>query len=294
MAWRNLVLTVDAACVDELTDLLERCGASAVTARGHGDEGDVLEPDPGATPMWERVRLEAMFDRAHPPNAVVAALRAWHRDRSVAVPDIDLVDVAEEDWSTTWRRFAAPMTFGARLSVVPRDFGGAVSGVALRLDPGMAFGTGSHPTTALCLEWIASHDLRGASVVDFGCGSGVLGIAALLLGAASVRAIDHDPQARLATRENAAYNGVGAALVIEAPQASVRGRHDVVLANILADPLIALAPTLTGLLRPGGTILLSGLRQDQWDAVGSAYPGFRFEAPVVRDGWVAIEGIRCA
>ena len=202
--------------------------------------------------------------------------------------------VEDADWSQTWRDHAIRYCFGGRLWVVPRDAETPDDdAVVLRLDPGLAFGTGGHATTAMCLEWLAKHDLAGHSVVDFGAGSGILGIAALLLGALDVIAVDHDPQARLATQANATYNDIGLEqLRVMAPDDLATTTHDLVLANILAGPLMTLAPVLTGLIKPGGALVMSGMLAHQLDAVLVHYPGFRFAAAQVRDSWVMVEGTR--
>ncbi len=178
--------------------------------------------------------------------------------------------------------------FGGRLWVVPRDAAAPARGVVLRLDPGLAFGTGGHATTALCLEWLAGRSVRDWSVVDYGAGSGILGIAALLLGADHVTAVDHDPQALVATTANATYNGIAPTrLEVVAPDAVTRTTHDLVLANILAGPLMSLAPQLTELVKPGGKLVMSGLLIHQVDAVMAHYP--RFD---LRPRWCAILGDR--
>ncbi len=179
------------------------------------------------------------------------------------------------------------------MRVAAKDIADAPGRVTLRLDPGLAFGTGTHATTALCLEWIAGQRFDGRSVVDYGCGSGILGIATLLLGARHVTAVDHDPQARLATADNAAYNGFHAATMrVVGTEAAIDGPADVVIANILADPLVELAPVLTALLDTGGVLVLSGMRAEQWPAVQRAYGGIVFQRPYERDDWIAVEGIK--
>jgi ribosomal protein L11 methyltransferase len=294
MAWHGVRVTVPVGHLDRLT------GSRASVVRGvrATDDAVVLEPAPGETPMWPLVRLDALFDADVDIASVAKAISAdcVECDEDEEVPAVAVRRVDDADWSNTWRQFAGPLTFGGRLTVVPRDWSGPIEGVALRLDPGLAFGTGTHPTTALCLDWLAHHDLTGWSVVDYGCGSGILAIAALCLGAARVDAVDYDPQARLATWDNAAYNddvdGLRQRLRVLAPEDVANEAHDLVLANILADPLVALAPRLAALVRVGGRIVLSGVRVDQLERVLLAYPAFSFSEPEFRDGWVAIEGTR--
>ncbi len=178
----------------------------------------------------------------------------------------------DRDWERAWMDHFHPMRFGRRLWICPT--GGEVTqtdAVIVDLDPGLAFGTGTHPTTALCLEWLDGHDLHGRTVIDFGCGSGVLAIAALKLGAARAIAVDHDPQAVLATRDNAARNGVADRIEVLHSDDFQAGQADLVMANILANILIDLAPTIAGLVAPGGDLVMSGILRDQADAVAQAY-----------------------
>lgn len=296
MAWRSVSVTVEAASLDELTELLESLGALSVTFAASDDAGAVLEPAPGETPLWSSVRVDALFEAGADLATVEQAIASAFDRLGEPPPSLDVRWLEDADWSNTWRQFAGPLTFGGRLTVVPRDWTGAIEGVALHLDPGLAFGTGTHPTTALCLDWLSRNDLTECTVVDFGCGSGILAIAALCLGAGCVDAVDYDPQARLATCDNAAYNdhveGLQTRLRVLAPEAVGTEPRDIVVANILADPLIALAAQLTTLVRVGGRLVLSGMRADQLERVLRAYPDFHFRAPELRDGWVAIEGTR--
>lgn len=187
------------------------------------------------------------------------------------------------------------MRFGSRLWVCPTGFTVEdTDAVVMSLDPGLAFGTGTHPTTALCLEWLDAADLHGASVLDYGCGSGILGIAAALLGAAGVHAVDIDPQALAATVENARKNRVGDRIEVASPGELADFDSDIALANILANPLMELADTLRSRVRPGGRIVLSGILAEQADAVASVYArkGFEMEPAVFREGWVRLAGVR--
>ncbi len=258
--------------VDRLSQVLLDAGAQSVTL---GDAGDVpvLEPGPGETPLWPHVELAALFALDTAVGALRTALIA-ELGAEFEHCELDVQFVADADWSQTWRKFAIDHCFGGRLWVVPRDAAAARrSGVTLRLDPGLAFGTGGHATTAMCLEWLSLARLDGASVVDYGAGSGILGIAALLLGAADVIAVDHDPQARLATLENATYNGMTAErLSVVAPDQLSCTPRDLVLANILAGPLVMLAPVLTALTKPGGMLVMSGMLAHQLDGVLRNYP----------------------
>jgi ribosomal protein L11 methyltransferase len=294
-AWIQISIDLSAAAADACSERLEALGAVAVSFGGAGEE-TVVEPLPGEQPLWASVRLDALFEL----DADLTSIRG-----QLIADDIRIVDVTllqDADWQERWRAHAVRRLFGGRLWVIPRDEAPPDSGgkaaseaVALRLDPGLAFGTGAHPTTRLCLERLATLPLEGMRVLDYGCGSGILALAACLLGAKAVTAIDHDPQALAATRENAACNGIGLdQLRIAEPAAltgdAAGGDFDVIVANILANPLIELAPHLTRLAAPGATLVLSGLLADQEAPVRAAYPGVRFAPAVPDEGWIRLDG----
>ncbi|MCB1684401.1 MAG: 50S ribosomal protein L11 methyltransferase [Pseudomonadales bacterium] len=281
---------------------LEALGALAVTSSDAGDE-PIVEPAPGETPLWARLRVEALFAEAVDPERVRAALRHF-----AFLPDSLLIDIlGDADWQNAWRQHAVQACFGGRLWVLPRDAAapqGSARGALLRLDPGLAFGTGSHPTTRLCLEWLATHPLEGLEVLDLGCGSGILALAALKLGCHSVHAIDHDPQALLATKDNAAYNALaderlvlGEPADLQSADSAGDGTFDLVVANILANPLIELAAEITRQTRVGGRIVLSGLLAGQAEAVQAAYPQMDFDNPACEADehgalWARLEATR--
>ena len=292
MGWLQLRLVATADRAEAVEDALLAAGALSVTLGDHGDV-PILEPGVGETPLWPEVDVVALFDETSDRAAVAAVLAALLDESPATLPWEHLEDRA---WEREWLQHFAPIRFGEHFWVCPggsevRDAGAVV----MHLDPGLAFGTGTHQTTALCLEWLATHRLGGLDVIDYGCGSGILGVAALLLGAAHVRAVDIDPQAILATRDNAARNGIDAtrlavgepALLDAAPAA------DLLLANILAGPLIELAPRLAALVAPGGRAVLSGVLATQAEAVSTAYlPWFDHVATVLRDEWCRIELLR--
>ncbi len=291
MSWLKLTLAVDRERVDAAEAVLEPFLPLSLTVSDAGDD-PVLEPEPGAAPLWAQCRLEALFDL----SLEVGALRTALERAGLGTPGLDFVDDA--DWQERWRQYAVDYCFAERLWLVPREVE-APAEPALRLDPGLAFGTGSHPTTRLCLDWLARSELEGLRVLDYGCGSGILGLAALKLGCSELLAIDHDPQALLATQENAAYNALAGAdrLVVGGPDALGDRTFDVVLANILANPLVSLADRLAGALRPDGVLVLSGLLVAQAAEVQGAYPGLDFEAPVTEAdeegrSWVRLVGRR--
>ena len=294
MGWLKLTLDLDAESVDAAESVLESFAPLSVTVSDAADQ-PVLEPDPGTTPLWRNCRLEALFDLALDVGALRRALERLRLEPAA----LDFLDDA--DWQNRWRQFAVDFCFADRLWLVPKDVP-APGEPALHLDPGLAFGSGSHPTTRLCLDWLARADLEGRSVLDYGCGSGVLALAALKLGARDVLAIDHDPQALLATRENAAYNalgqpGSGAALSVGPPEILGERRFDVIVANILANPLLALADVLTAALEPSGVLIMSGLLEEQAVGLMKAYPALSF-APVAVEAdeqgarWARLEGVR--
>ncbi len=297
MPWLRLTLSTTAPWFEELSDLLLAAGAPAVTALDAGDQ-PILEPDPGAMPLWQHVQVQALW----PPEAPLAPLReqlaAWSAARQQPMPALDTTFVPDQDWSRTWRDGLEPRRYGDRLWVLPGDWPDAqdFAGVHLYLDPGLAFGSGTHPTTSLCLHQLAALPLAGCRLIDYGCGSGILAIAGLLLGADQALAVDHDPQALTATRDNAIRNGVAAARLQccapgDSKLADWHGQADILLANILAGPLTALAPTLTGLLRPGATLVLSGILASQWPGVAAAYPDVQFATPLIQDDWVCAVGV---
>ena len=270
-----------AGLADEIAARLTTAGAIAVTLSPARDaHGDVLEPAPGATPMWETVQVEGLF-------GVDADLS------TLAGIDIDIEFLADRDWSETWRDGIKPLRF-AKLLVMPRTstFQPHPDDVVLRLDPGLAFGTGTHATTALCLDRLARTPLDGKRVLDVGSGSGILAIAAARLGATAV-AVDHDPQARRATLENSRGNGVE--IKIESRLEAVGCSFDVVLANLVAGTIRGLADAFSDLVVPGGEMLLSGILSGQVEWVVDAFSKqeFRFEVPTYRDGWAMLRGLRC-
>jgi ribosomal protein L11 methyltransferase len=266
-------------------------GALSISLADAADD-PVLEPAPGETPLWPQIRMRALYPADADPRMVAASLMAV-----LALPAEAIRIEAVEDrvWEREWLKDFRPMRFGKRLWVCP---GGQPPGepgaIVLELDPGLAFGTGTHATTAMCLEWLDGFPLAGLRVLDFGCGSGILALAALKLGAAFACAVDIDAQALIATRDNARHNGLLAQLEIRATGNHSPGPFDLVLANILAGPLRQLAPDLARLC-PAGTLLLAGLLDAQAAEVADAYsPWFDIETAARRDGWIALIGHRRA
>lgn len=275
MPWLRLRVTTRRDCADATEGRLRRAGAVAVSLLPADPAATgVLEPGPGTAPLWDSVRVEALF----PVDSDLTALRGLGAESDF---------VADQDWSETWRKDHRPLRFG-RLLVLSRDCGAppASDAVTIRLDPGLAFGTGTHPTTAMCLTWLARTSLTGKRVLDVGCGSGILAIAAARLGAAVV-AVDHDAQARQATRDNARTNAVG--LTVLDDLAAVQGGFDVAIANIVSNTLSEMADVLT---RRARTLVLGGILPDQVKEVVAAYPDVRFDPPEISDGWAMLVGVR--
>jgi ribosomal protein L11 methyltransferase len=278
-------------------------GASSITFVDRGDE-PVLEPKPGEIRLWSDTLVRALFQEFSGAGSLGKA-RNLDRLATVLGPHITQTarvrPVKNQDWERVWLTDWKSMRFGRRLWVCPRTAEPPQDpdAVVVRLDPGLAFGTGSHPTTALCLQILDSLPVSGRNVIDYGCGSGILGIAALKLGAAHVTAVDLDPQALLATRDNAIRNGVCASIDVQGVDVagvdSGLAQAYCVMANILAGPLIELAPKLTAACEPGGCVLLSGLLKTQAYAVKAAYAtGFDMVQVVERDDWCCIYAQRGA
>ncbi|MFZ5654680.1 MAG: 50S ribosomal protein L11 methyltransferase [Pseudomonadota bacterium] len=290
--WRELHLLAGGDAAERSAEALFAAGALAVTFTDAGDR-PILEPPPGTTPLWEQVCITALFDGGVDPDQVWRALAAALGPG--ALPAGRWTELGERPWAELWREHFRPRHCGGRLWICPSWCAPPdPDAVNLRLDPGLAFGTGDHPTTALCLEWLAGRPLAGARVLDYGCGSGILAIAACLLGAARATAVDIDPQALTATRDNARRNRIAEQRLAVGDPAILAGeRYDLILANILANPLLELAPRLAGLAAPGAALCLSGMLSGQWPAVAEAYrPWFELRPSTARGGWVRLAGTR--
>lgn len=289
----HLQMTLDLGSRDPgpYEEALFALGAVSVTLEDAADD-PVLEPAPGETPLWPTVVVKALFDAEADRDALAAALA----DAIPGAPAARIELLPDRAWEREWLKDFRPMRFGRRLWVCPGGMApDAADALCIELDPGLAFGSGTHPTTALCLEWLEATDVEGRDVVDYGCGSGILAIAAASLGAAAVRAVDIDPQALLATQENAARNRVSDRISTTGECGLPDAGADVVLANILAGPLIELAPRLGLAVRHGGAIALSGILIGQADAVTAAYrPWFDIALAATRDGWALLTGVRSA
>jgi len=298
MTFYEIEFPLAALNLEEVEAALLEIGASSITFVDRGDE-PVLEPRPGEIRLWSDTLVRALFQESSDAE-VLGKARNLDRLATRLGAEVGAAarvrPVKNQDWERVWLSDWKSMRFGRRLWVCPTaaEPPDDPNAVVVRLDPGLAFGTGSHPTTALCLQILESLPLTGRSVVDYGCGSGILGIAALKMGAAHVVAVDLDPQALIATRENAIRNGVSSAIEVEGVAVQLLPASCVV-ANILAGPLIELAPTLTAACEPGGDLLLSGLLKSQAYAVKAAYTsGFDMVHVVGRDDWCCIHARRAA
>jgi ribosomal protein L11 methyltransferase len=289
MPWLEFSLSVNREAVAAAEDLLETLGALAVTLQDDADV-PVLEPGPGSTPLWPVVEIRGLFEHDADRRVILAAL--GQVPGALRPGDIRWRSIGDRDWARAWLDRFEPMRFGRRLWVVPGGMAipPAPENVEIKLDPGLAFGTGTHPTTALCLEWLDQGDLAGKQVIDYGCGSGILGIGAALLGAARVTAVDTDPQALESTAANATRNAVADRIRCLLPGEFTTNVADIVLANILAGPLVELAPVLSGATKPGGLIVLSGVLDEQVPEVKAAYQAdCEVVTAATLDGWARLD-----
>ena len=291
MSWLELKLALGGLDAERVEEALLEAGALSVTLEDAGDE-PIYEPDADRPSLWSDTRLTALF----PADAVLDPVLARLRTELglSALPPYRIEPLEDRDWVREWLKDFKPMRFGARLWICPTAYTPPDPGaVNLVLDPGLAFGTGTHPTTALCLEWLDGADLAGREVVDYGCGSGILAIAAARLGARHLWAVDNDPQALVATRDNAARNGVTEQLSVCLPPAFPPLQADILLANILAGPLVSLVPLFAAHLKPGGRLVLSGILKSQEPDLRRAYAADFVELEVAsKDDWIRISAVR--
>ena len=301
MPWLQLNAHVAPEQAEQLEDLLLNEGATAISLQDAEDD-PVFEPERGTTPLWKDTVLTGLYDDLEGVGAMLERIQATWAEHfpGEPCPEIEYELLADRDWEREWMDDFMPLQMGQRLWIVPSwHQPPAPDAVNLILDPGLAFGTGTHPTTALCLEWLdalaINDELAGTSVLDVGCGSGILAIAALKLGAARADGTDIDPQALQASRDNAERNSIDESrLSLYYPEQLPDGHYPVVTANILAEPLIALAATIAGHVAPGGRLALSGILDNQAGQVWEAYhaQGLIMDEPTVREGWVRLTGTR--
>ncbi len=290
MTWIQLTLRTESERAERIGNALQAAGALAVTF-ADAEDTPVLEPLPGETRIWPNTLVTALFaegvnlaplQHALSPHLTAEELDSWH-----------VAELADQVWERTWLEHFKPTRFGQRLWVCPSgENSSQEDAIVVHLDPGLAFGTGTHPTTAMCLEWLDGAPLVGKQVIDYGCGSGILAVAAAKLGASAIRATDIDPQALTATRQNAANNAADHIQVC-VPEALDSTPADIVLANILAGPLVELAPRLIDLVKPGGSLVLSGLLEEQREEVKNAYlPAIEWRTARTVEEWACLHGVR--
>ena len=290
--WQELHCTARKDQIDALEEWFFAAGALSVTLEDQADQ-PLLEPGPGETPLWDAVQVTALFAGGYDLQPILAA---FPEELVTEAPE-KIVPVADREWTRVWEDQFQPMRMGERLWICPSwTPPPEPDAVNLLLDPGLAFGTGTHPTTAMCLRSLDAAPLETTRIVDYGCGSGILGIAAALLGAHQVLGIDNDPQAITASQDNAVRNGVSESqFSASLPDAVVlenwQGSAEWVVANILAGPLIKLAPTLTALMAPRGRLLLAGLLEEQAESIIAAYaPSVTLAIADQQEEWVLLAG----
>ncbi|WP_110708585.1 50S ribosomal protein L11 methyltransferase [Salinicola sp. CR57] len=299
MAWLQLKASIVPEQAEWLEELLLAEGASAITLQDAHDE-PLFEPDRGTTPLWRETVLTGLYDDLPGVEAMIERVqRAWSEGSpDDPAPQIEYELLADRDWEREWMDGFEPLQMGHRLWIVPSWHQAPdPEAVNLLLDPGLAFGTGTHPTTALCLGWLDAQDFAQRQVLDYGCGSGILAIAALKLGADTAVGVDIDPQALQASRDNAERNQIDESrLILDYPERIGQGQFDVVVANILAGPLVDMAATIAERVKSGGHLALSGILATQADTVLDAYraQGLSMDEPREREGWVLLTGHRAA
>ncbi|CAM3565719.1 50S ribosomal protein L11 methyltransferase [Halomonas lysinitropha] len=301
MPWLQLKARIAPEHAELLEELLLAEGATAITLQDAFDD-PVFEPERGTTPLWDETVLTGLYDDLEGIDAMLDRVRqAWAAEfPEEPCPEVEVELLADRDWEREWMDDFHPLRMGERLWIVPSWHAPPEpDAVNLHLDPGLAFGTGTHPTTALCLAWLdglaVAHDLQGLEVLDVGCGSGILAIAALKLGARQATGTDIDPQALQASRDNARRNDVAEAdLRLCYPEQLEAGEFPLVVANILAGPLVELADEIAGRVAPGGHLALSGILEGQAGEVLDAYRGrgLVMDEPEIREGWVRLSGRR--
>lgn len=290
--WFELTLKADMRFTAEaLDEALVESGAVAVTMKD-GDDEPIFEPLPGETPLWSNTLVTGLYEVPCDIDAIKAFLSHYLGDSDL--PIVETHEVEDKDWVRAWQDHYKPIKFGENLWICPTHLPSPEPEVAtVRLDPGLAFGTGTHPTTALCLEWLSENyqEISNETIIDYGCGSGILGIAGLLLGAKECFSTDIDPQAIYATEQNAERNNVEVKASLT--ESFKPGQAKVVLSNILSGPLVELAPILGSLVQPGGHLVLAGLLEHDAFFVKEAYQDqFTFEADKTLDGWTRLYGIK--
>lgn len=275
----------------ETEKILESYQPLSISMQGFGEE-KIYEPLPGEMPIWEKIRVKAMYQNIK--NLSDLENEIINKTNIKILNNKVIKAIGKKDWQEEWMQSSKPMRFGEKLWIYPDHLIDDLEGkVCVNLNPGLAFGTGSHPTTRLCLEWLEKSNLDQKSVLDYGCGSGILGISAIKLGAKSVTAIDLDPQAVIASKNNAEKNHVQQAIEITDNNKTIEKNFNIIVANILAKPLIELAPYFYKKLNKEGAICLSGILEGQINIIKDAYlKYFNLSEIKIKDGWVMMSGIK--
>ena len=291
MTWHQISVITTEDLAPRIADFFDKLGAVSVTYMDAEDE-PVYEPAIGETKIWSNTEVIALYEMDAEPELIKARLYTQFDAEQLHNFRHDLIE--DQEWERAWMEFYKPMKFAKKLWVCPTDQEQYETGtVCLTLDPGLAFGTGTHPTTALCLEWLASHELAGKTVIDYGCGSGILAVAGILLGAKIAHAVDIDPQAITATQSNALKNKVADKVACYLPEQFTPFQADLVLANILAKPLIDMVEQISNLVAPGSQLVLSGILYEQAESVMNAYQEYIiFNPPVQQEDWIRLDGIK--
>lgn len=292
MSWQQLKIQIRSEEIEPIEQFLLEHGAVSISYLDAEDQA-VFQLEPGSTPLWDNTFLLCLFEK----DCLLDETLIWLKTRDAVMNRDELcIELLEDqDWERSWMKDFHAMQFGSNLWICPSwQSPPDPDAINIILDPGMAFGSGTHATTSLCLRWLEQANLKDAEVVDYGCGSGVLAIAAVLLGAAKVHAVDNDPQAIAATIDNGQRNKIGPEILTTyLPDQTPQVEADILLANILAQPLIDLAPRLSSMVKPGGEIVLSGLLEDQAEPVLLSYqPWFNMSAAEIETDWVRLHGIR--
>jgi ribosomal protein L11 methyltransferase len=292
MAWWQLSVQCSKDELEKTEDSLLAIGAVCITL-SDAEDNPIYEPLPGDSPVWNHSVVTGMFEQDQQLESLYDRLLQLLPDHLVATARKSILE--DDDWERVHLQHFSPIRYTDNLWVVPSWLiPPDPSAINIRLDPGLAFGTGSHPTTGLCMTWLGENNFQNQSIIDYGCGSGILAIAACKLGAECVYAVDIDPQALDASTENALRNDIEPGkLQISLPDQLEFHEADLLIANILSGPLIELAPVFSSMVKPGGKILLSGILEEQKNDVEFAYqPTFKMHPESVREGWVMINGTR--
>lgn len=292
MSWHQISITTEKKTAADVSDFFSEIGAVSVTYMDAEDQ-PVYEPAPGETKIWNQTKVIALFELDAEPELVKTLLFTKFKDKNLTHWFQEIL--ADQTWERSWMEHYHPMKFGNSLWVCPTgQEKKEANTTCMVLDPGLAFGTGTHATTALCLEWLADHDLKNKIVIDYGCGSGILAVAALLLGAKEAHAIDIDPQAITATIANAEKNNVLNKIKCYLPEQFKPFQADIVIANILAQPLCELSESISALIKPSGQLVLSGILKEQAKSVVSAYTqhNIQIQTPTIQQDWCRLTGTK--